>query len=71
MRLTSPCAVAAAQWRPLLWGDTDAMIPIANAQDYVRALPQSTIQRLEGLGHVPREESPERSLATALDFLRN
>lgn len=55
----------------LLWGDKGAMIPVANAQDYVRALPVSTLANLEGLGHVPQEESPKRSLAPVLDFLRN
>lgn len=54
----------------LLWGDRDAMIPFANAQDYVRALPTSTVARLEGLGHVPQEEAPARSLAPVSDFLK-
>jgi pimeloyl-ACP methyl ester carboxylesterase len=53
----------------LLWGEDDAMIPIANAADYVAALPNCKFVRLTGLGHVPQEEAPAASLAPVLDFL--
>lgn len=53
----------------LLWGEHDAMIPIANAQDYVRALKQSALIALPGLGHVPHEEDPARSLEPVVAFL--
>lgn len=54
----------------LLWGEKDAMIPIANAADYVKALPNATLVTLPGLGHVPHEESPEVSLPAVDAFLR-
>jgi pimeloyl-ACP methyl ester carboxylesterase len=54
----------------LLWGDKDAMIPPANAQDYLRALPHGTLVSLAGLGHVPHEEAPARSLEPVADFLK-
>jgi len=60
-RITSPVL--------LLWGEADAMIPIANAADYQAALPQSELVRLPGLGHVPQEEAPDRSVAPVLAFL--
>ncbi len=46
------------------------MIPISNAQDYVRALKQSTLVPLPGLGHVPHEENPTRSLEPVAAFLK-
>lgn len=54
----------------ILWGDRDAMIPVANAADYGRDLPQSTLRILPGLGHVPHEEAPEVSLAPVAVFLK-
>jgi pimeloyl-ACP methyl ester carboxylesterase len=54
----------------LLWGSKDAMIPILNAQDYLRAMPNSRLVSLEGLGHVPHEESPTISLVAVEAFLR-
>ncbi len=55
----------------LLWGEQDAMIPISNAQDYVRALKQSTLVGLASLGHVPHEENAARSLEPVLTFLKS
>jgi pimeloyl-ACP methyl ester carboxylesterase len=53
----------------LLWGEQDAMIPIANADDYLKAVLGSTLVRLPGLGHLPHEEDPVRSLAPVSEFL--
>ncbi len=53
----------------LLWGDRDGMIPISNADDYVRKLPHPVMVRLPLLGHVPFEEDPEHSLPPVLRFL--
>jgi pimeloyl-ACP methyl ester carboxylesterase len=53
----------------LLWGEDDAMIPIANAADYAAALPNCKLVRLPGLGHVPQEESPSRIIPEIDDFL--
>lgn len=54
----------------LLWGEQDAMIPIANADDYLKAIPDSRLVRLPGLGHLPHEEDPARSLQPVLAFLQ-
>ena len=54
----------------LLWGDQDAMIPLANSADYLKAIPQATRVSLAGVGHLPHEEAPERSLLPVLAFLR-
>ena len=53
----------------LIWGERDAMIPVSNAADYVRALPQSKVVTFPGLGHVPHEELPAQSLAPVRTFL--
>ncbi|MFN3718580.1 MAG: alpha/beta fold hydrolase [Rhizobium rhizophilum] len=53
----------------LLWGEKDGMIPITNADDYLRYLPNVTLVRLPGLGHLPFEEEPVRSLAPIDLFL--
>jgi len=54
----------------LLWGEQDGMIPFANSADYLRDIPNAKLAALPGLGHVPQEESPERSLAPVLAFLQ-
>ena len=53
----------------LLWGVKDGMIPVSNAQDYLRAMPDARLVVLPGLGHVPFEEAPGESLAPVLGFL--
>ena len=53
----------------LLWGERDAMIPVSNAQDYAKILPDSTTVILPGLGHVPHEEAPAISLEPVASFL--
>ena len=53
----------------LLWGEEDGMIPVTNAADYERILPDATLARLPALGHVPQEEAPAVSLAPVRAFL--
>jgi pimeloyl-ACP methyl ester carboxylesterase len=53
----------------LLWGDKDAMIPFGNSAAYLKALPHARLVALPGLGHVPQEEAPERSLAPLRAFI--
>jgi pimeloyl-ACP methyl ester carboxylesterase len=53
----------------LLWGEQDGMIPFSNAQDYLRDLPNARLVALPGLGHVPFEEAPAKSLPPVLAFL--
>jgi pimeloyl-ACP methyl ester carboxylesterase len=54
----------------LIWGEKDALIPVSNAADYVRALPYSRLVSFPDLGHVPQEEAPVESLAPVRAFLR-
>ena len=54
----------------LLWGDQDAMIPVANAADYLRALPNARLVRMPGVGHLPQEEAPAETALTVHQFLQ-
>ena len=40
----------------LLWGEQDAMIPLANAPDDLRLMPKARLVALPGVGHLPHEE---------------
>lgn len=53
----------------LIWGDRDAMVPVANAQEYLRALPRARLVRLPGVGHLPQEEATDAALAALQAFL--
>lgn len=53
----------------LVWGEDDRMIPIANAQDYLIALPNAQLVVLPSLGHVPHEEAPLISVVPVITFL--
>lgn len=53
----------------LLWGEKDGMIPVSNAADYLKSIPQVSLVRLSNLGHVPFEEDPIGSLAPVERFL--
>ncbi len=54
----------------LVWGEKDAMIPVANAQDYLRLLGNARLVTFPDLGHVPHEEAPARTLAPVAAFLK-
>jgi pimeloyl-ACP methyl ester carboxylesterase len=53
----------------LLWGEKDAMIPVANAADYLREMPDARLATFPGLGHVPQEEAPDLTSAEIRRFL--
>ncbi len=53
----------------LLWGEQDAMIPVTNAADYLKAVSGSRVVTLPGVGHIPQEESPAAALGPVRDFL--
>ena len=53
----------------LMWGERDGMIPVANARDYLQALPRARLVTFPDLGHVPQEEAPARSVGALRGFL--
>ena len=54
----------------LVWGDKDAFIPITNAQDYLKAIPQATLVAIPQAGHVVHEEAPLPSVQAVKAFLQ-
>lgn len=54
----------------LLWGEADAMIPVAHAQDYLRTIQGSRLVTFPATGHLPQEEAASMSLQVVADFLR-
>jgi pimeloyl-ACP methyl ester carboxylesterase len=42
----------------ILWGDSDAVTPLAQTHDLKALLPQATLTILPGLGHIPQIEDP-------------
>jgi pimeloyl-ACP methyl ester carboxylesterase len=54
----------------LMWGERDALIPPANAQDYLKALPRARLVTFPAVGHLPHEEAPALSLPALETFLR-
>ncbi len=53
----------------LVWGEKDGLIPVSNAQDYLKALSHARLVTFPDLGHVPQEEDPARSLPPVEAFL--
>jgi pimeloyl-ACP methyl ester carboxylesterase len=53
----------------VLWGGADRLIPVDNARRFASDIVGARVVVLDGVGHVPQEEDPARSLAPVLDFL--
>ncbi len=53
----------------VLWGREDRLIPLSVGEELARRLPQAKLVVLNGLGHVPQEEDPTRSLVPVQSFL--
>lgn len=53
----------------LLWGEQDAMIPFANSAEYLQAMPDVRLVGLPGVGHLPQEEAPQKSIEAVREFL--
>jgi pimeloyl-ACP methyl ester carboxylesterase len=53
----------------ILWGAQDRLIPEPSGQRFHQDIVGSQYVVFEGLGHVPQEEDPQRSVADVLKFL--
>jgi pimeloyl-ACP methyl ester carboxylesterase len=53
----------------LVWGDRDRMVTHRGARLVTEALPATTYELLEGIGHCPQLEAPERVSELLLEFL--
>jgi pimeloyl-ACP methyl ester carboxylesterase len=50
-------------------GELDRLIPVAAARDLVRRRPEWALEILEGVGHVPMMETPDRFLKVVNQWL--
>jgi pimeloyl-ACP methyl ester carboxylesterase len=53
----------------IVWGERDAIIPVAHAHVAHDAIPGSRLVILPGVGHFPHTEAPEQLLDALTDFL--
>ncbi len=53
----------------ILWGSEDRLIPPTVAQQFMRDIEGAQIVTFEGLGHVPQEEDPVRTVRPFQQFL--
>ena len=53
----------------ILWGREDKLIPVSVAQWFNSQIKGSRVTILDGIGHIPMEEAPDRSLAPVLELL--
>ena len=53
----------------LLWGEEDRVVPIGVAEVYDAHLPNSTIQVLDGLGHLVEMENPQAAAEAVTAFI--
>ena len=52
----------------VVWGDRDRMIPLSHAQDAVTRMPDARLVVVEGAGHFPHLDAPERFAAEVRAF---
>ena len=53
----------------IVWGDRDGVIPVSHAITAHETIENSRLEILDGVGHFPHVESPERFVEVLLDFL--
>ncbi|MFT3816499.1 MAG: alpha/beta fold hydrolase [Rubrivivax sp.] len=64
-----PRLAAIRQPTLILWGERDRLIPPPTGREFAQRIAGSTLVLLPGLGHVPQEEDPARSLVPVKAFL--
>ena len=70
MSTFTPQQVAVIQTPTLImWGEGDPLIPYAAARWYMAHLPHATLAHYPGIGHLPMEEAPDRSVADLAKFV--
>jgi pimeloyl-ACP methyl ester carboxylesterase len=53
----------------ILWGDRDRLLPLELGQRFARDIPGARLVVFDGLGHMPQEEDPARTVAEVRRFL--
>ncbi len=54
----------------ILWGKDDIWIPLEYAYNFKRDIPNARLIIYEGVGHVPMEEIPEKTVRDAFEFFK-
>jgi pimeloyl-ACP methyl ester carboxylesterase len=52
----------------LVWGDRDRMVRITGADRVLREVPGASLETLEGVGHCPQVEAPDRIAEILVEF---
>ena len=53
----------------VLWGDRDRLIPLQAGRQFAREIAGAKLVVFEGLGHLPHQEDPDRTVVEVLKFL--
>jgi alpha-beta hydrolase superfamily lysophospholipase len=53
-----------------VWGEDDAIIPVAHAYAAHQAIRSSRLEIIENAGHFPHVEAPTRFVAAVVDFIQ-
>lgn len=61
--------LAAAMPTLIVWGDEDGIIPVDHAHAAHQAIPHSRLEILEGCGHFPHVQEPDRLADVIRDFV--
>jgi pimeloyl-ACP methyl ester carboxylesterase len=65
-----PEEIAAIKTRTLImWGDKDVWLPVDDSKKFKKDMPHAEVIVYEGVGHVPMEEAPEKTLRDLRAFL--
>ncbi|WP_338763031.1 alpha/beta hydrolase [Bernardetia sp. ABR2-2B] len=53
----------------IIWGKEDAWLPAQNARRFSELLPNNRMLIYEGVGHIPMEEAPKKTVKVVSEFL--
>ena len=54
----------------IIWGQEDEVVPLENARNFQRDIPDSQLAILPHCGHIPQEEEPRETLGIVTTFLQ-
>jgi len=55
----------------VIWGENDPVIPIEYSQSFISGIRDCRFYRMDGCGHTPYVENPEKFAKIVLDFINN
>jgi pimeloyl-ACP methyl ester carboxylesterase len=68
--IVEPETIAAIQVPTLiLWGDNDTLLPVSGARWFAERIPGSKVITYAGIGHLPMEETADKSAADLMNWL--